>query len=466
MKTELFKIFWVCCFGILFIINIGVDVIIQEGLNQIEILQYAMNNNIIDLSYVQEKIKMTKREETLKQHNYKIWEGKDGYWHSYLYDDTKPKNRRPIKKKRLKDLEEVIITTHNERKEKSNHLNEQNITLNDIYPEWLRYKSLHTKASSYIKRLTVDWKKYYVGTAIIDTPINRFTKSSLDMWAHSMIKEFALTKKQYMNMSHIIRDSLNYAESAGYIEENLFLKIHINPKLFCKVKKKDSKTQVYTEEEQTLILEEAWNDFQGDMSDTTPLAVMLAFFTGTRPGETVAIKENDISGNYLDIHRMESGVFETKDGIEYKRVAVEVVEYTKSEAGERRIIVPTYGMRLIEIVKEINRHNHTDGGYLFNKKGERIKESAVSWRLQKYCKHLNILYKSPHKIRKTYISTLIDDGLNIDTIRRLAGHEDERTTYGSYCYDRHSSEQIEEQLENALCTKEICVLNQKCSIAV
>ena len=79
--------------------------------------------------------------------------------------------------------------------------------------------------------------------------------------------------------------------------------------------------------------------------------------------------------------------------------------------------------------------------------------------MEKYCKHLGILHKSPHKIRKTYISTLIDDGINIDTIRRLAGHEDERTTYGSYCYDRHSSKQIEAQLENALCMKEVSIFD-------
>lgn len=413
-----------------------------------------LDNNIIDLSYVQEKIEMTKRKELLEKHPHKIWMGKDGYWYSYLYDETKVKNRRPIKKKRLEDLEDVIIDHYN-RKQKENHKDNIDLTLKDIYPEWLKYKGLHTKASSYIKRLTTDWKKYYVGTSIVDIPISSFTKSSLDIWAHSMVKNLDLTKKQYMNMSHIIRDSLNYAESVGYIEENLFLKVHINPKLFRKMKKKDPRTQVYTEEEQKLILEQAWLDFQNNLDDTTPLAVMLAFFIGTRPGETVAIKERDVFDNYLDIHRMESGVFETKDGVEYRRIGVEVVEYTKSEAGERRIIIPTYGIRLIEIIKEVNRCNNTSGGYLFNKEGKPIKETAVSWRLEKYCKHLGILHKSPHKIRKTYISTLIDDGVNIDTIRRLAGHEDERTTYGSYCYDRHSSKQIEAQLENALCMKEI-----------
>lgn len=81
--------------------------------------------------------------------------------------------------------------------------------------------------------------------------------------------------------------------------------------------------------------------------------------------------------------------------------------------------------------------------------------------MEKYCKHLGSLHKSPHKIRKTYISALIDDGVNIDTIRRLAEHEDERTTYGSYCYDRCSNEQVEEQLENALCMKGISIFNKE-----
>ncbi|MCG4808457.1 hypothetical protein L0P46_11345, partial [Collinsella aerofaciens] len=73
------------------------------------------------------------------------------------------------------------------------------------------------------------------------------------------VKELDLSKKQYTNMSHIIRDCLNLAEENGHIEENIFLKVHINSKLFRKVKKKDPSTQVYSEEEQIQILKAAWN---------------------------------------------------------------------------------------------------------------------------------------------------------------------------------------------------------------
>ena len=71
-------------------------------------------------------------------------------------------------------------------------------------------------------------------------------------------------------------------------------------------------------------------------------------------------------------------------------------------------------------------------------------------KLEKYCKHLGIAYRSPHKIRKTYISKLIDDNVNINTIRELVGHESERTTYRSYCYSRKTETQTQEQLEQTL----------------
>lgn len=425
----------------------------MRNISDEEVLRFAMQTGTIDITYMREQIEMKQREEILKEHTHKIWEGKDGYWHSYVYDETKPKNRKPIKKKQLKDLEDLIVEYNKKQVEENckKEVRKPDVTLREIYPDWMEYKRLRTKGTSYLARLSSDWKKYYLDDSIIDIPIKDFTKPWLERWALTKVKELKLTQKQYMNMSHIIRDSLSMvAEEKVVIKENLYLQVNIDKKLFRPIKKKESKTQVYTEAEQRLIFKEAMEDLKNDPTDTTPLAVMLAFFTGTRPGETVAIRESDIHGNIIDIQRMESGVFETEDGINYSRVAVEVVDYTKTEAGTRQISVPADGMEIIEIIKTVNGSNGTSGGYLFNRDGVPIKESAVAWRVQKYCNHLEIKYRSPHKIRKTYISALIDAGVNIDTIRRLVGHTDERTTYKSYCYDRKEDKEIKEQLNDAL----------------
>ena len=88
--------------------------------------------------------------------------------------------------------------------------------------------------------------------------------------------------------------------------------------------------------------------------------------------------------------------------------------------------------------------------YLFMNQGKRITENAIACRLRKYCKYLDIPYRSPHKVRKTVISSMIDEGININTVRKIIGHEDERTTYNNYCYDRKRPEEIVSQLDRAL----------------
>jgi site-specific recombinase XerD len=85
-----------------------------------------------------------------------------------------------------------------------------------------------------------------------------------------------------------------------------------------------------------------------------------------------------------------------------------------------------------------------------DKQEQRIHKYAVDKRIRKYCKYIGISPKSMHKARKTYISTLIDAGVNINTIRSLAGHESEETTYKNYCFDRMVDKQKEDLLERAL----------------
>ena len=48
-----------------------------NGMVERELLQYALEHGMIDMSYVQEKMEMNRRKELLEKHPYKIWEGKD-----------------------------------------------------------------------------------------------------------------------------------------------------------------------------------------------------------------------------------------------------------------------------------------------------------------------------------------------------------------------------------------------------
>lgn len=63
---------------------------------------------------------------------------------------------------------------------------------------------------------------------------------------------------------------------------------------------------------------------------------------------------------------------------------------------------------------------------------------------------MGIIHKNSHKTRKTYISALIDGKVNINTIREMVGHADERTTYNNYCFDRSTEDEKKALIENAL----------------
>ena len=103
-----------------------------ENLNKSDIpslLSEAIQNGIIDLTDVQKKIDMTKREQYLNLHkeSYNVWQGTNGNWYTYLPDSTKKQNRRLVKKSTLTKVEDEIIAYYKALEEKHQS---KNITLN------------------------------------------------------------------------------------------------------------------------------------------------------------------------------------------------------------------------------------------------------------------------------------------------------------------------------------------------
>ena len=278
-----------------------------------ELLKYAVEHGMIDTALLQEKINMQKREEILKKHPYDIWQGKDGKWRTYLPDEEK--GRRLVKRTTRKSIEDSVIKFLDDNSDEKKRIKiAKEITLKKIFPDWLKFKQIHTQSTSYIKRITADWKKFYSNQEeFINTPLRNLSKLYLDEWAHGMIKEFDMTKKAYYNMSIILRQCLDYAVEQGYIDNNVFSEVKINSKLFKRVKKKAGITQVYTENEEELFIKDMVRRFQNNPRNTAPLAVILIFEIGVRIGELCVLKFSDIDGNYIHIQLQEVTEFESVD---------------------------------------------------------------------------------------------------------------------------------------------------------
>lgn len=405
------------------------------------LLNFIVENDIINIDDVQNQMNKKRRKKLLKQHPYEIWQGKDLRWRTYIDDSTKKSGRRLIPKTNKEDLLDFLVK-HYDEEEKSCSLD--NITLEKLYPQWLDYKSLHTNAKNYIRRIDNDWKKYYLDTDIIKLPIKKLDKLTLDTWAHHLIQDNHMTKTQYYNSAVIMRQSLDYAVDLKIISSNPLTEVHIDGKrLFKRVKKKPDNTQVFFRNEVDCISTLAWTDFYENtrlIYKLAPLAILFQFQTGLRIGELCVIRYEDIeSPTKIHIQRM------------YRNETHEIVEHTKGY-NERYVLLTGLAKKIISIAKEYQeQHGLKSDGYIFSLDTKPLSVRSVEHLYTKYCNEIDTIHKSSHKTRKTYISALIDGQVNLNTIREMVGHSDERTTLGNYCFDRSTETEKAALIEDALC---------------
>lgn len=416
------------------------------------ILQYLISYAKLDsIDEVLENMEIMKKKEILQQHPYAITLNKDGRYSTYVPDESKPSKRRKLIKPTREELEKSLLVIYKEREEKNS---KKNICLRKLYPEWIEYKALHTDSTAYIKTIDELWNKFYLTDSIIDIPLVKLDKYALDVWAHNLIKQNNMTKKKYYNTTIIMRQALEYAVERNIITKNYFTTVKIDSKLFRRPKKKSDDSQVFLLGEQKKIENEAYNDFKTTFS-TACLAIPFAFQTGMRISEIVGLKWSDINEeqeNCIHVQRMESIQYKRLPDGTWSNPKRVIIDRTKSDVGNRNVYLTSVAMDILKTIRKTNEEKgYGNSGYIFLDSRGRIKATALDTRIRKYCNHINISEKGMHKIRKTYISTLIDnENININYIRQQVGHADERTTYGNYCYNRKPKDMTENEMEKAL----------------
>ena len=66
------------------------------------------------------------------------------------------------------------------------------------------------------------------------------------------------------------------------------------------------------------------------------------------------------------------------------------------------------------------------------------------------CDELKIDRRSPHKLRKTYVSQLLNNGFDQDFVREQVGHQMLQTTLNYYVYSTTRNTQQIERLNQVL----------------
>lgn len=149
-------------------------------------------------------------------------------------------------------------------------------------------------------------------------------------------------------------------------------------------------------------------------------------------GEIAALKKNDIIGCTVYVKRTEIS-YQDDDG----NYVYEVRDFPKTQAGVRPVIFPDNCRWILCRIKEMSSQHE----YLFERNGERMRAHIFRRRLKRICANLEIKQKSPHKIRKTYGSILLDSGVPESLVIKQMGHVDVETTKGYYYRNMRKKEQ-------------------------
>lgn len=203
-----------------------------------------------------------------------------------------------------------------------------------------------------------------------------------------------------------LRTFYNYLLEKGFVKSNIFLNVK-NPKL----EKKLPNYLNYTEIEELL----ASIDTRTDEGLERRLLIEMFYSTGCRVGEMVNVKISDIDFYNKTIKVMGKG------------------------SKERIVYYGDYASKYLEDYLK----NKDKKGYLFtNKRGEKLTIEEVEYIVRDIMKHISIkTHVTPHTLRHTFATHLLNNGADIRTVQELLGHANLSTTG---IYTHVSSERLKD----------------------
>lgn len=418
-------------------------------LDVIHILQKIDNSDTLEtIEGISDDEMKKDRQYYLDLHPYEIYFSEtEQRWRTQIADTTKKSGRRDIKRKKKIDLENFIVEHY---KKETKPLN----TFTTLYFDWiLTFKVLEASKAT-IERIHTSYRKYFSKSSLADKPIKEITPFMLKTFLLEIISRENLNYKAYSAIATIPRQLFDYCMEKELIEENPMDKVKIKKNVFRHDKKPTAETQVFTDEEKQLLEDLILKEFKTNSDyGTTGLALILLFQTGLRSGEAVSLKPTDIKGDYLTVERTETSYSSINADGTKSSVIYEIKEFPKTADGNRDIPLSAKAKYVLELTLEWNKtHGYDTSQFLFlNHNGERIIRKRLDTTIRRYCKIAKIPPRSCHKIRKTFISTLIDtNGISNDEVRKIAGHSDLAVTNSCYVYNRNPASQTLDVLNQVL----------------
>ena len=393
--------------------------------NLLELIQ----DGTLDMGMLLNQVNDMQNNKYLKKHNYAIWQNKDGKHVTEIL--TKGGKRKQISSVTREGLEKKIIDYYKSL--------DDSPTSEDTFNKWINEKLDTDIAKGTCDRYTTDFYRFF-DEEFRTTKMRDFTEKQIATYIKHTIRNQSLSYKAYSGMRTILMGILKYSKANGLSDisaTSLFDGLELNKRNFTKILKPDG-SQIYTEEDLNNLIE-----YLGAETEFTDYALAILFLirTGLRIGELGALKKIDVNEDSILVRRQ----YISHKGDKGHRI-YEIVEYAKSSAGLREVILTDKAKDIIQ--KTCARH--PDNEFLFTCEGRLLTSSVCNNYLRNACKALGIPYRSVHKLRKTFATILLDNGVDEAYVKAIMGHEDINTTRSHYYYCNKKKKDYEAQIKSAI----------------
>ena len=198
-----------------------------------ELLKYG----ILSEEEIHKQLKMKKTESMIKEHPHPITQLSNGRWQTY-YDDPVTGKKIEVK---LATRDKVIDRLYDLYYKKS-------YTFEQLFPEWLEYKRSITASPNTITRHQQHYNKYLTGRSVVTKDIRHIKKTELNSFCNSLVKDFALSSKEWMNVKTVINGVFDYAVDKEILGFNPMSQVRSTVK-YRQVNRKPSSTQCFNTNE-------------------------------------------------------------------------------------------------------------------------------------------------------------------------------------------------------------------------
>lgn len=379
-----------------------------------ELLKYALEHGMINMSYIQEQIKMNKRKELLEKHPYAITQGKDGKWRTYIPLED---GRKLIKLSTKEKIEERLVEYYKS-------IEETPKTFEDMYYKWREVQDSLVVNNSSVKYDT-DYKRYFLGTNFIKKEIEKITEEDIKLFIVNTVKEQGLCKKACKTLFGYISNVIRSARVNRIITDNPmeFLEAKQFYK-YCRMTARPMDKTIVTESEMSLLNRQFQEDYQKNPSYIPTYAVEFATLTGMRVGEIAALSWDDITEEYIIVRKSEK----------YDRINKRYFIDTTKNYKERVFPITKKIRDLLHTLKRVEMENGFLCEWIFANEKGRIHAPVISSCAKNKCRQIGITEKGIHAFRRTLNSEMRHNGVSSTVAASLLGHtESVNETY--YTFD-------------------------------